>query len=122
MKPSTTMLAVLARLGAVAVLLGLACGPECADCENESMCKFGEMCIADAAGARTCARACSLTVWHDGPNNDAPCPAGEVGPWGTCPESCVDMDGTAFAHCTFREGLPDDVGVCIIPTGDPVCP
>ena len=109
---------IATTLTALAFALALACGePACMTCRNDTQCGVGEICLTVGPNAGTCARECSLTVWHVGDDWDAPCPAGV----GTCPETCTDQDGV-FGHCSAHAGLPDDVGVCLAPTGELVCP
>lgn len=101
----------------VSLLFLAACGePICRACRSDATCKLGEVCLQSGPEAGTCARTCSLTVWHVGPGYEAPCAAGVDG----CPESCADQAGV-FGHCT-PAGLPDDVGICRGAAGEPVCP
>lgn len=106
----TTLLTILLSLAA--------CGdPICLTCRSDAMCGVGEVCLTAGPEAGTCARMCSLTVWHVGEDWDAPCKAGV----GTCPESCSDELGV-FGHCTEHPGLPDDVGICRADAGALICP
>jgi len=101
------------------VLLLASCGDAvCAECRSPDACELGEICIpATATQPSSCARACSLVVYHEGPGYEVPCAAGVDG----CPETCADENGV-FGHCMLRPGLPDGVGVCVAPAGEFVCP
>jgi hypothetical protein len=94
------------------------CGDNfCNTCQTDLQCSNGQTCLLSEPHMNICAQQCSLTVWAEGEGYDAPCPAGV----GTCPETCRNQNGV-FGHCVPHEGLPDDVGICIIPTGDLICP
>lgn len=96
----------------------VACGepPPCSPCRSDDQCGVGETCLQAGPNAGTCARMCSLIVWHVGEGYDAPCIAGV----GNCPETCSGPDGV-FGHCTAYESLVD-VGVCREDAGELVCP